>query len=211
MHIARGIIRGFNPAAWQADVEIVGAPTSLLAGVPVAADLGPDLLPPGSKVWVCLSEEGNPADGAVLAPYGAAPSPWVTARMWKPGLATAERAAAVSCSSTDLVNVPDLGVTLTLEVPGNVLLFLAATGELAASGIAYTMAFYHDDAHEVTQLSPIETVGGPGAAAGEAWNLAWLALQSGVAPGDHTFVLKHRVSGGGATLARGRVVAIACG
>lgn len=211
MHITRGIIRAFNSAAWQADVEIVGAPTSLLAGVPVAADLGPDLLPPGSKVWVCLSEEGNPADGAVLASYGAAPSPWVTARMWKPGFVAAERTAPVSCSSTAFVDVPDLSVTLTLEVAGNVLLFLAATGELAASGIAYTLAFYHDDAHETTQLSPVETVGGPGAAASGAWNLAWLALQTGVAPGDHTFVLKHRVSAGGATLHRGRVVAIAYG
>jgi len=209
MRIQRGIIRRFDPATWQADVELVGAPTALLPGVPVASDLGPALVSAGSKVWLCLSEEGNPADGAVLAPYGAVPPPWVTSRLWKPTVATAERMAVVTCGSTSFVNVTDLAVSLTLETAGTVLLLLAANGYICNSGMTYTLAFYHDDAHETTQLTPYEAVGGTNAAVNEAWSLSWLGLQTAIAAGTHTFVLKHKVSSGQGVLQRGRIVAIA--
>ncbi len=209
MQIHRGIIRNFDPATWRADVELLGALTGLLPGVAVAAHLGADLVAAGAKVWVCLSDEGNPADGAVLAPYGAAPAPWVTSRLWKPTLLTAERTAALTCSSTSFVAASGLSLTVALEVPGTVLLLLAATAQLGSNGITYTVAFYHDDGHETTQLTPVQAVGGSGAGAGEAWPLAWLALQAGVAAGTHTFDLKHHVSSGQATLQRARVVAIA--
>ena len=208
MHIERGIIRSFDPATWRADVEIMGAPTALLTGVPVAADLGPALLPAGTRVWVCLSEEGNPGDGAVLAPYGTIPAPWVTSRLWRPTLATVERSTLVACNSTSYVDVGGLNVTLAIETTSTVLLWLAATGYLSNNGITYTLAFYHADGHESTELTPVEAVGGPGAGANTTWSLAWLAIQPGVAPGTHTFVLRHKVSGGQANLQRGRVVAM---
>jgi len=211
MQIERGIIRRFDPAVWRADVEILGGHTALLPGVPVSAALGPDLLAPGTRVWVCLSGEGNPADGAVLAPYGAAPAPWVTSRLWKPTVATAERNGVLACSSTTYVAVSDLSITVGLEATGTVLLLLAAIGYLSTGGINYVLSFFHEDEHETTQLTPVETVGGSGSAANETWSLGWLALQSGVAAGTHTFVLKHRVSGGQANLQRGRVVAVVCG
>jgi len=211
MHIARGIIRSFDPATWRANVELLGAHTALLAGVPVAANLGPDLLAGGSKVWVCLSDEGNPADGAVLVPYGAAPSPWVTSRLWRPTLASAERATALSCTSTAYVDVAELQVSLDLEVTSSVLLLLAATGHLAAGAISYTLAFFHDDAHETTLLAPFQSVGGAGAPGNESWALTWLALQTAVAAGTHSFVVKHRVSAGEAVLHCGRIVALAMG
>jgi len=209
MRIERGIIRGFDPGSWRASIELVGAPAALLAGVPVAGDLGPELLALGSQVWVCLSGEGNPADGAVLVPYGAAPAPWVTSRLWKPTLVTAERTSSLLCSSTSFVTVPGLSLPVTLEVPGSVLLLLAATGSATAAGISYTLAFYHDDSHESTQLSPIETAGGSGAPANENWTLTWLALQTAIAAGEHTFTLRHRVTSGQATLQRARVLALA--
>lgn len=209
MHIQRGIIHSFDPATWRANVELLGAHTALLEGVPVAAGLGPDLLAAGTRVWVYLSEEGNPTDGAVLAPYGAPPGPWVTSRLWRPALATAQLASAVACTSTVYTSVAGLQVSLDLEVTSTVLLLLAATGSLAAGGITYTLAFFHDDAHETTELLPPEAVGGAGADGNESWALTWLALQTGVAPGQHTFVLKHRVTAGQALLERGRVVGIA--
>jgi hypothetical protein len=211
VHIERGIVRGFDPATWRATVELAGAHTALLEGVPVAADLGPDLLAAGSRVWVCLSGEGNPADGALLVPYGGVPAPWVTSRLWKPALVTAEQLSPVACTSTAFVTIAGLSVTLSLEVTSRVLLLLAATGRLVQSGITYTLSFFHDDAHEATQLLPAESAGGAGAGANQSWCLAWLALQSGIAPGVHTFRLKHRVSAGEAAFERGRVVALAMG
>ena len=211
MPIQRATLRSFNPATWRANVELVGAPTALLEGLPVAASLGPDLLAPGTRVWVYLSEEGNPADGAVVVPYGAPPAPWVTSRLWRPALATAQLAGAVPCTSTAYVSVAGLQVSLDLEATSTALLLLAATGSLATGGITYTLAFFHDDAHETTEVLPAEAVGGSGATGNETWALTWLALQTGVAPGAHTFVLKHRVSSGQAVLEQARVVGIAMG
>ncbi len=211
MQIERGIIRNFDPTTWRADVELMGAHTALLAGVPVAGNLGPGLLATGTRVWVCLSAEGNPLDGAVLVPYGGAPVPWVSSRLWKPSLVTAERTTLASCTSASFVNVPGLSLGLSLEVTSSVLLLLAATGFLSNGDITYSLAFYHDDAHETTQLTPIEAIGGAGAAASEYYALAYMGLQTDVAPGAHTFVLKHRVSSGQGNLQRGRVVALAMG
>jgi len=67
MELERATIRRFDPATWQADLELAGAPMALLSGVPVAATIGPELLAPGSRVWVLLSTQRNPADGLVLA------------------------------------------------------------------------------------------------------------------------------------------------
>ncbi len=209
MHIERGIVRSFDTATWRASVEIAGAHTALLTGVPVAGDLGPDLLVPGTRVWVCLSEEGNPADAAVLVPYGTEPAPWVTSRLWKPSLESASRTSPLTCSTTSYELVPGLGVSLTLEVPGNVLLAATACGYLASAGITYALSFFHHDAHEVTELAPGAEIGGTGAAAGPSCALAVLAVQTGIAAGTHTFVLQHRVSAGSAVLTRGRVVALA--
>lgn len=208
MHMQRAIVRRFDPSTWQADLELTGAPTALLPGVPVAAHLGPALLAPGCQVWVCLSGEGNPADGAVLAPFGAPPAPWVSSRLWRPTIATAERTSLAACNSTSFVAVPGLSVTVALEVTGTVLLLLAATGYISNNGITYTLAFYHDDAHETTQLTPVEDLGSAVADVNEPWNLTWLALQSGVAAGNHTYLVKHRVSAGQANLQRGRIVAL---
>mgnify|MGYP000197514400 FL=1 len=211
MYIERGIIRSFDPGTWQASVELAGAHTALLSGVPVAADLASDLLAPGTRVWLCLSEEGNPADAAVLVPYGTAPAAWVTSRLWKPALASASRTSAVTCSATAYEAVPGLSVSLTLEAAGSVLLLAAACGYLVSPGITYALAFFHHDGHEATELVPGEEIGGTGASAGESVTLCALALQSGVPAGTHTFVLKHRVSAGSAVLGRGRIVALAMG
>ncbi|MDI7276011.1 MAG: hypothetical protein QME94_08520 [Anaerolineae bacterium] len=211
MHIQRAIVRSFDAGTWRASVEILGAHTALLTGVPVAGDLGPGLLPPGTRVWVCLSEEGNPADAAVLVPYGAVPSPWVTSRLWRPTLASAVRSSPVTCSATAYEPVPGLSVSLAIEVASTVLLLMAGSGYLATAGISYTLALFHDDAHESSELAPVVEIGGSGAAAGPGQSLAALALQSGVQPGTHTFVVRHRVSAGSAVLSRGRVVALAMG
>lgn len=204
MHIQRATIRRFDPSTWRADLELAGAPAALLAGVPVAATLGPQLAAPGRRVWILLSDEGNPAGGAVLAPCGAPPPPWVSSRLWKPTLATAELASPQACASPSFVDLPGLQLALTIETASAVLLLLAAAGSLAA-GAAYRLAFYHDDAHESTQLTPVAAPGG------ERWALAWLALQTAVAPGDHTFALKHCVTGGAATVEAARVVALVAG
>ncbi len=211
MDLYRAIIRRFDPGAWQADVELIGAPAGLLAGVPVAAGLGPALLPAGAKVWVALGSAGSPAAGLVLAPYGQPPAPWVSSRLLRPTIVTAEQIALTGCTATSFVNVDGLSLTLTLETAGAALLLLAATGHISSSGVSYTLACYHDDGHETTQLTPVETVGGPGAAVDETWGLTWLGLQSGIAAGEHTFVLKHRVSSGQAVLERARLVAVAVG
>jgi hypothetical protein len=208
MHLTHGIIRRFDPTAWRAEVELVGAPGALLPGVPVGAHLGPELLPPGAAVWLCLSDEGNPADGAVLAPYGGPPAPWVTSRLWRPSLAVASLSAPVACTATAYEEVAGLRLGLTLDATSSVLLLLAATGRLDQTGSTHTLAFFHDDGHEATELSPVETVGGPGAPATEDRALTWLALQSGVVAGSHSFALKHRVSAGQATLQQARVVAV---
>lgn len=210
MPLQRATIHTFDPITWRAEVELAGAPTALLPGVPVAADLGPDLLAPGARVWLDLSAEGNPADSLVLAPCGA-PAPWVTARLWRPAPATAVLAGAAVCTATAYERVAGLTVTLSLAVTGSVLLLLAATGRLEQAGVRYTLAFHHDDAHELTLLAPEAAVGGPGAGAGERWALTWLALQRGIAPGEHTFTLRHCASGGAVAVERALIVALAMG
>lgn len=202
MSIHRATIRRFDPLTWQADVELAGAPTALLAGVPVAACLGEALLAPGSRAWVWLSDEGNPADAVVLAPWGGPPAPWVTSRLWRPALASAALTAPAACASPTFIAVPGLSVGLTVEVESAVLLLLAATGTLAP-GAAYSVAFWHDDAHEATPLAPAATLGA------ERWALTWLGLQTAVAAGSHTFTVRHCVAGGGATMEQARLLAMA--
>ncbi len=208
MELQRATIRRFDAATWQADVELVGAHTALLSGVPVATSLGAALVAPGSQVWVCLSAEGNPADAAIVAPWGAPPGPWVSSRLWRPTLVSAERTDPLTCSSATFAEVPGLAVTLAVEVESMVLLGLVATVHLETAGCSYGLAFHHDDGHEATALTPAAALGGPGAAAGERRPLAWLALQTAIAPGEHTFRLKHRVADGEAVLEAARVVAL---
>ncbi len=202
MELQRATIRRFDAVLWQADLELAGAPGALLAGVPVAATIGPELLAPGSRVWAVLATPGSPADGLVLAPYGAPPAPWVTSRLWKPALATAGLAGPQACTSPSFADVPGLQLALSLEVTSTVLLLLAASGTVAA-GAAYSLAFYHDDGHESTQLAPVAAV------SCTPWALAWLATQTTVAPGTHTFTLMHRASGGEAVMEVAKVVAVA--
>lgn len=202
MSIHRATIRSFDPLAWQADVELAGAPTALLAGVPVAANLGEALLAPGSRAWVLLSGEGNPADAVVLAPWGAPPVPWVTSRLWRPALASATLPAPVACTSPTFIAVAGLSVGLSVEVESTVLLLLAAAGTLAP-GATYAIAFWHDDPHEATPLAPAAALGG------EQWALTWLGLQAAVAPGSHSFAVRHRVTGGGATMEQALLLALA--
>lgn len=201
MSIHRATIRRFDPATWQADVELAGAPAALLAGVPVAAGLGEVLLAAGTRVWLWLQPGGNPADALVLAPEGV-PLPWVTSRLWQPTVACAALASPAACASASLVAVPGLSLTVAVEVESRVLLLLAATGTLSAGG-AYSVAFFHDDAHETAPLAPVATVGN------EHWALAWLAVASGVAPGSHTFTVGHCVAGGGATMEQAQAMALA--
>ena len=209
MELVRGIVHSFDPTAWRATVELLGAPGALLAGVPVSAALAPELLPSGAPVWLCLDAYGGAASAAVLAPVGGTPAPWVSSRLWKPARAGAERSATLACTSPTYIAVAGLSVDLTVEVPSTVLLLLAACGHLDSANITYYLAFYHEDGHESTQLTPQESVGGTNAANNENWGLSWFALQEGVAPGTHTFVLKHRVSANSATLQRGRILALA--
>jgi len=209
MALLRGIIRAFDPATWRATVELVGAPGALVEGIPVSTALGKDLLGPGTPVWLGTGDGANPADAIVLAPYSGAPVPWVSSRLWKPARATAERTSTLACSSTSYVAVTGLSVGVTVEVSSTILLLLAACGQLDSAGSTYYLALYHEDGHESTQLSPIEAVGGSNAPSNASWDLSWFAIQGGVAPGTHTFLLKHRVSSGSATLQRGRIVALA--
>ena len=209
MELVRGIVHSFDPATWRASVELLGAPGALLAGVPVSAALGPHLLAAGTPVWLCLEDMGGVAARAVLAPMGGAPAAWVTSRLWKPARASAERSTPAACTSTTYTAVSGLSVEISLDVRSSVLLLLAACGHLDSANITYYLAFFHDDGYESTQLTPQESVGGTNAANNENWGLSWFALQEAVAPGTHTFVLKHRVSAHSATLQRGRIMALA--
>jgi len=201
MSIHRVTIRRFDPATWKADVELAGAPMALLTNVPVAAGLGEVLLAPGSRAWMWLEGGGNPADAVVLAPEGA-PRAWVTSRLWRPTVASVALAAPAACASPSFVAVPGLSVDVAVEVESSVLLLLAAAGTLAP-GAVYSAALYHDDAHEASQLAPVATL------AAEHWALSWLALQAAVAPGTHTFAVRHAVAGSGAVVDAARLVAIA--
>ena len=85
MHIRRGIIRAFDSDTYLADVQIVGSMATMLTGVPVAKQIGADLLTSGTRCGVLFFDETNPADACVVFVYDGAPIPWVTGDLIKDG------------------------------------------------------------------------------------------------------------------------------
>jgi hypothetical protein len=69
--IARGRLRAFARATWQAHVVLDGSQAQVI--MPVGEWVPPALLAAGDDVAVLLFEETNPDDGVVLGSYGAAP------------------------------------------------------------------------------------------------------------------------------------------
>lgn len=74
MDVRRGIIRAFDSGTYLADVQIVGSMATMLPGVPVAKQIGANLLTSGTKCGVLLFDETNPADACVVFVYDGAPS-----------------------------------------------------------------------------------------------------------------------------------------
>jgi|GEM_PF-833407 len=72
MDIRRGIIRAFDSGTYLADVQIVGSMATMLTGVPVAKQIGADLITSGIKCGVLFFDETNPADACVVFIYGEA-------------------------------------------------------------------------------------------------------------------------------------------
>jgi hypothetical protein len=85
MDIRRGIIRAFDSGTYLADVQIVGSMATILTGVPVAKQIGADLLSSGTKCGVLFFDETNPSDGCVVFVYEGAPVAWVTSALIKDG------------------------------------------------------------------------------------------------------------------------------
>jgi len=74
MDIRRGIIWAFDSGTYLADVQIVGSMATMLTGVPVARQIGADLLTSGTKCGVLFFDETNPSDACVVFVYGGAPT-----------------------------------------------------------------------------------------------------------------------------------------
>jgi len=70
MDIRRGIIRAFDSGTYLAEVQIVGSMATMLSGVPVAKQIGADLITSGAKCGVLFFDETNPSDGCVVFIYG---------------------------------------------------------------------------------------------------------------------------------------------
>ncbi|MFQ6001193.1 MAG: hypothetical protein ACE5LG_05950 [Anaerolineae bacterium] len=81
MDVRRGIIRAFDSDTYLADVQIVGSMATVLTGVPVAKQIGADLLTSGTKCGVLFFDETNPSDACVAFVYEGLPGRWVTPAM----------------------------------------------------------------------------------------------------------------------------------
>jgi len=85
MDIRRGIIRAFDSGIYLADVQIVGSMATMLTGVPVAKQIGADLLTSGTKCGVLFFDETNPSDACVVFVYDGVPGAWITSALIKDG------------------------------------------------------------------------------------------------------------------------------
>jgi len=85
MDIRRGIIRTFDSGTYLADVQIVGSMATVLTGVPVAKQIGADLLTSGIRCGVLFFDETNPSDACVVFVYEGTPVPWITSALIKDG------------------------------------------------------------------------------------------------------------------------------
>lgn len=85
MDIRRGIIRAFDSGTYLADVQTVGSMATMLTGVPVAKQIGADLLTSGTRCGVLFFDETNPSDACVVFVYEGAPVAWVTSALIKDG------------------------------------------------------------------------------------------------------------------------------
>ncbi len=85
MDIRRGVIRAFDNGTYLADVQIVGSMATMLTGVPVAKQIGADLLTSGTKCGVLFFDEPNPSDACVVFVYDGAPPAWITSALIKDG------------------------------------------------------------------------------------------------------------------------------
>jgi len=69
--IRRGIVRAYSAGPPKvATVEMVGAMTSSLAGIPVAKEIADGDMTAGALVLVVMFDEHNPGQAVVVAVYG---------------------------------------------------------------------------------------------------------------------------------------------
>ena len=85
MDIRRGIIRAFDSETYLANVQIMGSMATTLTGVPVAKQIGANLLTSGARCGVLFFDETNPSDACVVFVYQGTPLPWVTSALIKDG------------------------------------------------------------------------------------------------------------------------------
>lgn len=69
MELLRGVVRGFDPMAYRATVQVAGSLSVWLEGVRVARSIPAAEVVAGRRCLLALPEEANPAEGVVIAVY----------------------------------------------------------------------------------------------------------------------------------------------
>jgi hypothetical protein len=83
MDFYRGVVRSYDDTNHRANVLLVGSMSRVLSKVPVAHQIGPELMVEGAACGVLFFAEGG--SGLVVCTFDGAPGAWVTSDLIKEG------------------------------------------------------------------------------------------------------------------------------
>jgi hypothetical protein len=87
MDFYRGVVRSYDETSHRANVLLVGSMSRVLSKVPVAQQIGPELMVEGAACGVLFFAEGG--TGLVVCTFDGAPEAWVTSALIKEGTVSA--------------------------------------------------------------------------------------------------------------------------
>ena len=205
MDIRRGIIRAFDSGTYLADVQIVGSMATVLTGVPVAKQIGAELVTAGAKCGVLFFDPTNPADGCVAFIYEGTPGAWVDSGLLLDEAVTFAKLAGsargqiqVACpdtpqstSSTSWVDMT--GGSLTVNIPqgqtADLLLIGLCTAENNTAGKRAQMCINWEGSDGLTWASE----------GTDRKSLAAMRVERELGGGSYTAKLRKKVTGGTGT------------
>jgi hypothetical protein len=88
MDFYRGVVRSYDDTNHRANVLLVGSMSRVLSKVPVAHQIGPELMVEGAACGVVFFAEGG--TGLVVCTFDGAPDAWVTSGLIKDGTVSPE-------------------------------------------------------------------------------------------------------------------------
>ena len=177
MEFYRGVVRSYDSGTHTATVLLIGSLASVVVGIPVAQQVGPESMVVGAACGVLFSRGG--ASGVVVCTVDGGPGAWVTSALIVDGTVTPADLSFSPCTPGGALLSTTTGLTLTTTATTFDTLSKAIT---VAAGktirvLAVANVEFECTAYTSYTLAVLEVYNG-GAAAGAAQSLRMNAVST---------------------------------